>query len=156
MDNTSLFIFILYSTAVISSLLFTSRELDTKKVVPIVIEEIQEEELNEENIEPIKEEEEIEPKYLGNYKITYYCACMKCCGKTNGITASGEKVQAGVTVAAPKEFPFGTKLLINGHTYTVQDRGGAIKNKRIDIYCETHEEALKNGVDYYDVYELIN
>ena len=72
MDNTSLFIFILYSTAVISSLLFTSRELDTKKVVPIVIEEMQEEELNEENIEPIKEEE-TEPKYLGNYKITYYC-----------------------------------------------------------------------------------
>lgn len=151
MNNTSLFIFILYSTAVISSLLFTSRELDTKKVIPIVIEKMQE----EENIEQTKEEE-IEPKYLGNYKITYYCACVKCCGKTNGITASGEKVQAGITVAAPKEFPFGTKLLINGHTYTVQDRGGSIKNKRIDIYCETHEEALKNGVDYYDVYELIN
>ena len=150
MDHTSLFIFILYSTAVISSLLFTSRELDTKKVVPIIIEEIQEETPIE--IEEI--EEEPKQKYLGEYKITYYCACMKCCGKTNGITASGEKVKAGVTIAAPKEFPFGTKLLINGNTYIVQDRGGAIKNKRIDIYCETHEEALKNGVDYYDVYEI--
>lgn len=152
MDNTSLFVFILYSTAIISSLLFTSRELDTKKVVSIIIEETQEEELDTINVEEIKEK--IEPKYLGEYKITYYCSCMKCCGKTNGITASGEKVQAGVTVAAPKEFPFGTKLLINGHAYTVQDRGGAIKNKRIDIYCETHEEAIKNGVDYYDVYEI--
>ena len=150
MDNTSLFIFILYSTAVISSLLFTSRELDTKKAVPIIIEEMQE----ETPIEVEKIEEEPKQKYLGEYKITYYCACMKCCGKTNGITASGERVKAGVTVAAPKEFPFGTKLLINGQTYIVQDRGGAIKNKRIDIYCETHEEALKNGVDYYDVYEI--
>ena len=150
MDHTSLFIFILYSTAVISSLLFTSRELDTKKVVPIIIEEIQE----ETPIEMDTIEEEPKQKYLGEYKITYYCACMKCCGKTNGITASGEKVKAGVTIAAPKEFPFGTKLLINGNTYIVQDRGGAIKNKRIDIYCETHEEALKNGVDYYDVYEI--
>ncbi len=152
MDSTSLFIFILYSTAVISSLLFTSRELDTKKAVPIIIEEIQEETPIE--IEKIEEEPEPKQKYLGEYKITYYCACMKCCGKTNGITASGEKVKAGVTIAAPKEFPFGTKLLINGNTYIVQDRGGAIKNKRIDIYCETHEEALKNGVDYYDVYEI--
>lgn len=111
-------------------------------------------------IEPTTEEEKIEEepkqKYLGEYKITYYCACMKCCGKTNGLTASGAKAQVGTTIAAPKEFPFGTKLIINGHTYIVQDRGGAIKNKRIDIYCETHEEALKNGVDYYDVYELIN
>ena len=149
MDSTSLFIFILYSTAILTSLIFTSRELDVEKAVPIIIEEVQEE-------TPIieEEEEEIESKYLGEYKITYYCACMKCCGKTNGITASGKKVEAGVTVAAPKEFPFGTKLLINGHIYTVQDRGGAIKNKRIDIYCETHEEALKNGVDYYDVYEI--
>lgn len=152
MDSTSLFIYILYSTAIISSLLFSSRELDTKKAVPIIIEETQEEIPIE--IEEI--EEEPKQKYLGEYKITYYCACMRCCGKTNGITASGEKVKAGVTVAAPKEFPFGTKLLINGNTYIVQDRGGAIKNKRIDIYCETHEEALKNGVDYYDVYELIN
>ena len=152
MDNTSLFIFILYSTAVISSFLFTSRELDTKKVVPIIIEEVQEESPVE--IKEEVEEEEPKQKYLGEYKITYYCVCMKCCGKTNGITASGAKVKAGVTIAAPKEFPFGTKLLINGNTYTVQDRGGAIKNKRIDIYCETHEEALKNGVDYYDVYEI--
>jgi 3D (Asp-Asp-Asp) domain-containing protein len=124
MDSTSLFIFILYSTAVISSLLFTSRELDTKKVVPIIIEEIQEETPIE--IETI--EEEPKQKYLGEYKITYYCACMKCCGKTNGITASGEKVKAGVTVAAPKDFPFGTKLLINGNTYIV-----IISKRRISV-----------------------
>lgn len=129
-----------------------NRETQQEETIPyVVIEEV---------IEPAAEEEKIEEepkqKYLGEYKITYYCACMKCCGKTNGITASGAKAQVGTTVAAPKEFPFGTKLLINGHTYTVQDRGGSIKNKRIDIYCETHEEALKNGVDYYDVYELIN
>lgn len=91
---------------------------------------------------------------LGTYKITAYCACAKCCGKTNGITASGTKVQAGRTIAAPKNFPFGTKLMINGHIYTVEDRGGAIQGNRIDIYFNTHEEALQWGVKYLEVFKV--
>lgn len=152
MNESTIFILTVYITGILMSLAAVkiNKETQQEETIPYtVIEKV---------IEPIIEEEKIEEKpkqkYLGEYKITYYCACMKCCGKTNGITASGEKVKAGITVAAPKEFPFGTKLLINGNTYIVQDRGGAIKNKRIDIYCETHEEALKNGVDYYDVYEI--
>lgn len=91
---------------------------------------------------------------LGTYKITAYCACAKCCGKTNGITASGTKVQAGRTIAAPKNFPFGTKLMINGHVYTVEDRGGAIQGNRLDIYFNTHEEALQWGVKYLEVFKV--
>ena len=53
--------------------------------------------------------------YIGKYKITYYCACKQCCGKTNGITASGAKVQEGVTVAADTSIlPFGTQIYIKG------------------------------------------
>ena len=44
------------------------------------------------------------------YKVTGYCACVKCCGKTNGITASGTKATAGRTIAASAQFSFGTKL----------------------------------------------
>ena len=64
-----------------------------------------------------------------------YCACVKCCGKTNGITASGTKATAGRTIAAPKNYPFGTKIEIAGMgTYVVEDRGGAITGNKIDIY----------------------
>lgn len=88
------------------------------------------------------------------FTATGYCPCKKCCGKTNGITASGAKAQAGVTVAMPKGYSFGTKLLIkdtkgnllnSGKSYVVQDRGGAIKNKKIDIFFNSHAEALKFG-----------
>ena len=85
------------------------------------------------------------------YKITAYCPCSKCCGKTNGRTASGTKATAGRTVAASSKFAFGTKLNIGGHIYTVEDRGGAIKGNKIDIFVNTHAEALAWGVRYLTV-----
>jgi 3D (Asp-Asp-Asp) domain-containing protein len=93
--------------------------------------------------------------YLGTFKLTAYCGCSKCCGKNTGITASGAKATAGVTIAASSQFAFGTKLSINGHIYTVQDRGGAITGNKIDIYFDSHSEALafgvKNNVPVYKV-----
>lgn len=85
------------------------------------------------------------------YKITAYCSCAKCCGKTNGITAAGTRATAGRTVAASSKFALGTKLNINGHTYTVEDRGGAINGNKIDIYVNSHSEALAWGVRYLPV-----
>ena len=85
------------------------------------------------------------------YKITAYCSCAKCCGKSNGITACGKRAKAGRTIAAPRGFSFGTKLSINGKTYVVEDRGGAIKGNRIDMYVNSHREALRWGVKYLPV-----
>ena len=85
------------------------------------------------------------------FKVTAYCACAKCCGKQTGITASGTRATAGRTVAASSQFAFGTKLLINGNVYTVEDRGGAIKGNKIDIYMNSHAEALAWGVKYLPV-----
>ena len=85
------------------------------------------------------------------FKVTAYCACAKCCGKTTGITAMGTHATAGRTVAASSQFAFGTKLNINGHVYTVEDRGGAIKGNKIDVYMNTHAEALAWGVKYLTV-----
>lgn len=85
------------------------------------------------------------------YKITAYCPCAKCCGKTTGRTAMGTRATAGRTVAASSKFAFGTKLNINGHTYTVEDRGGAIKGNKIDIFVNSHAEALAWGVRYLPV-----
>ena len=84
-------------------------------------------------------------KSLGTYTITAYCPCKKCCGKSDGITASGAKAKANHTIAAPKGFDFGTKLIINGIEYVVEDRGGSVKGKRLDIYFSNHSEAKKWG-----------
>ena len=89
-----------------------------------------------EAVQPIVEE----------YVITAYCSCVKCCGKSDGITASGEKAVEGVTVAMNKTIPFGTKIYIDGvGERIVQDRGGAIKGNRIDLYFDSHQEALNFG-----------
>ena len=85
------------------------------------------------------------------YKITAYCPCSKCCGKSTGRTASGTKATAGRTVAASGKFAFGTKLNIGGHIYTVEDRGGAINGNKIDIFVNSHAEALQWGVRYLPV-----
>lgn len=84
--------------------------------------------------------------YLGKYKLTYYCSCSKCCGKSNGITASGKKAQEGITVAS-NSLPLGTKISIDGHIYEVQDRGGMASNV-IDIFVSSHQKALNLGVKY--------
>lgn len=107
-------------------------------------------ELEQENID-------MNLEYLGVYTLTAYCSCEKCCGKSNGITASGVKAKANHTIAAPSEFAFGTKLMINGIEYTVEDRGGAIKDKRIDVYFDSHQEAINFGkqknIDVYRISE---
>ncbi len=92
-------------------------------------------------------------KNIGTYKITGYCGCSSCCGKTDGVTASGTQATAGRTIAADTtKLPFGTKVVIDGHTYTVEDRGGAIKGNKIDVYFSSHSKALQWGVRYCDVY----
>ncbi len=85
------------------------------------------------------------------FKITAYCPCAKCCGKATGRTAAGTKATAGRTVAASSQFAFGTKLNIGGHTYVVEDRGGAVKGNKIDIFVNSHAEALQWGVKYLNV-----
>ena len=85
------------------------------------------------------------------FKVTAYCSCAKCCGKATGYTASGTKATAGRTVAASSQFAFGTKLIINGKEYVVEDRGGAVTGNKIDIYMNSHAEALAWGVKYLPV-----
>ena len=100
----------------------------------------------------VKHEDIPDYRDLGTYKLTAYCSCSKCCGKSDGITASGTKATAGRTVAA-KGIPFGTKLMINGETYIVEDRG--VGSGVIDIYFDSHSEALSFGVQYAKVFSII-
>ncbi len=81
------------------------------------------------------------------FEVTGYCPCKKCCGKEDGITASGVKATANHTIAAPSKYAFNTRIELEGYgTFVVEDRGGAIKGNRIDRFFNTHQEALNWGV----------
>lgn len=86
------------------------------------------------------------------FNTSAYCACMKCCGKTNAMTSSGVKASSWCTLAAGKSYPIGTIIYIpyfkdkpNGGWFIVQDRGGAISNSKLDVYMGTHSQALQFG-----------
>ena len=88
---------------------------------------------------------------IGEYRLTAYCGCEKCCGKWSkyNLTASGTTPQQDRTVAC-NSLEFGTELIINGKKYIVEDRGG-MKGNTIDIYFNSHEAALAFGVQYAKV-----
>lgn len=94
----------------------------------------------------VEEVQEAEPEYYTvMFETTAYCPCSACCGKSDGITASGSRATAGRTIAAPSSYAFGTQIELDGCVYTVEDRGGAIKNNRIDIFFNSHTEAQNYG-----------
>ena len=98
---------------------------------------------------------------------TGYCSCQKCCGWTRnwlfqpvyaygpnkgkpkkvGYCADGTKAKRGTIAADTRYFPMGTRMYIPGYgTGVVHDRGGAIKGaKRLDLFFETHQDALNWG-----------
>lgn len=75
-----------------------------------------------------------------------YTAAADECGKSDGITASGVKVEEQRTLACPPVYPFGVKIAIDGYgVFVCEDRGGAIKGNKFDIYMETKKEAFTFG-----------
>ncbi len=87
-------------------------------------------------------------------EVTAYCPCEQCCGQyADGVTASGYRIQAGDRfVAGPPWLPYLTVLDIPGYGLApVLDRGGMIKGFKIDVYFDTHEEALNWGIRYLKV-----
>ena len=99
---------------------------------------------------------------------TGYCNCGKCCGwrrsffglgrpvyssgpnkgkpKKVGITASGTTARYGTIAADTRMLPFGTVLYVPGYGYgRVEDRGGAIKGAKLDLWFSSHDQALKWG-----------
>jgi 3D (Asp-Asp-Asp) domain-containing protein len=103
---------------------------------------------------------------------TGYCPCGKCCGWTRnwfgrpvyaygpqkgkpkdvGLTASGTRARRGTIAADTTIFPFGTILYIPGYGYgVVEDRGGAIKGHKLDLYFSSHGDALKWGREIKEV-----
>lgn len=102
----------------------------------------------------IQTAQEAEPtrRYLGRYRITGYDTCVQCCGKSDGITASGTVATVGRTCAASADLPFGTRLWIDGvGERVVEDRGGGVNGQHIDVLCADHTGCYAI-TGYYDVY----
>lgn len=133
--------------------------------------EIQEKENVENEIEVMSLEVEEEPMLvsLGEFKLTAYCSCQKCCGKwalnrpkdENGneivIGSSGEVLIPKVSIAVDTNvIPHGSEVVINGNTYIAHDTGGAIKGNRIDVYHNNHQEAKEFAVQYAEVFLVSN
>lgn len=89
---------------------------------------------------------------LEGVTITHYDVCEQCCGKVDGITASGAHATPYSTVAVdPSVIPLGAVLLVDYgdgaglRRYRAEDTGGAIKGNRIDLCVGSHAEALQLG-----------
>lgn len=101
-------------------------------------------------------------------RVTGYCNCGECCGwrrswfglgrpiysrgplkgrpKKVGVTARGTQAKTGTIAADPKVFPFGTCLAVPGYGEgVVEDTGGAILGRHIDVWFPTHTAARKWG-----------
>ena len=91
---------------------------------------------------------------IGEYKLTFYCNCRRCCGKwAGGPTASGKMPAEGRTVACGS-LPIGTRILIAGQgEYIVEDRG--VSGKHIDIYMNSHAACLQKGVQHAGVFRWV-
>ena len=113
---------------------------------------------------PVTEEPEPQaPESIGTFRITAYCPCKKCCGKDPsdpwyGITATGTKATEGRTIAVdPKVIGYGSVVYFEGMDgletgYVAEDCGGAIKGNEIDLYFDSHEDALDWGVRELEVF----
>lgn len=100
------------------------------------------------------EKKENERIALGSFEVTAYCPCVKCCGQwADGITYTGTKATEGRTIAVdPDVIPLGSKVEIDGVTYIAEDIGGAVDGNRLDLYFNSHDEALSWGRQYREVF----
>lgn len=115
-----------------------------------VEQEIPQEEYTEDIPQEETEDTSSNGDYLGTYALTAYCGCEICNGGNAGITAMGVEPSEGWTVAC-NSLPLGTQISINGNVYEVQDTGN-MDDGTIDIFMNSHEEALNFGVQSADVY----
>ena len=91
-----------------------------------------------------------------NFRITGYCPCKQCSEGYGHSTKSGRRAKENHTIATDwRVLPKDTEVYVEGMgTYTVDDVGGGVKGRHIDVFVENHEET--NVVTYRckKIYEL--
>lgn len=90
--------------------------------------------------------------------ITAYCNCLACCGPSSpeagghGLTASGRRPVPGLTIAAPRSVPFGTRVFITipgvwtRREFRVDDRTARRHDGKWDVFLPSHLQAREFGV----------
>ena len=103
--------------------------------------------------------------YFGTFRITAYCSCVLCTehyaldrpwvgNREIAITASGAVAEAGITIATdPRYVPWGTVLYIDGLGVRIaQDRGGGVRERHLDVFFGSHQEAVDWGNQHRTVW----
>lgn len=94
----------------------------------------------------------VKGNYLGQFTTTAYCNC-DICSSGHNLTYSGTVPRSKHTISADiNYYPIGTKLMIGDIVYTVEDIGSGVNGNNLDIFFDTHEEALNYGRKTVDVY----
>ena len=84
--------------------------------------------------------------------VSAYCACKLCCGPlAHNRCADGSRPVQGITVAASRKIPLGTKVVIGRQQFVVRDRLALRYDDRFDIYFASHAAAKKFGVRRLEV-----
>lgn len=105
-------------------------------------------------IEEVTESVPTQGTSLGIFTTTGYCSCSKCSGGNN-LTYSGTIPKANHTISADiTVLPIGTKVMINGVVYTVEDIGGSVHGNKIDIYYASHDAAWAHGRQKVEVFSV--
>lgn len=99
-------------------------------------------------------------------EVTAYCPCGECTGwrrnwlfipiytsgpligrrKRVGMTSSGTMARPGTIAADTRLFPYGTVMYVPGYGYgRVEDTGGDIKGRRLDVFFRRHSQAVAWG-----------
>jgi len=79
---------------------------------------------------------------------TAYCGCYECNKPYYGLPSYiGLPLAKGIVAVDPKVIPMGTKLYVEGYGNAIAaDQGNAIKGNRIDLFFESHQQALNYGI----------
>lgn len=94
---------------------------------------------------------------LGQVVTSGYCNCTICCGQwSGGPTASGAMPTPNHTIAVDANNPFvpmGTKVVMNGVEYVVEDTGAFARyGVQFDVYYGDHATASAHGHQTWEAY----
>ena len=94
---------------------------------------------------------------LGQVVTSGYCNCSICCGVwSGGPTASGAYPAANHTIAVDAANPFvpmGTKVVMNGVEYVVEDTGAFARyGVQFDVYYDSHSAASAHGHQTWEAF----
>lgn len=97
--------------------------------------------------------EDVSPRSLGTFRLTAYCPCRSCSEGWGRRTSSGAIATANHTIAADRRvLPMGSKVMIDGVIYTVEDVGGGVRGNHIDIFFDSHAQSRQFGSRHAEVF----